>query len=180
MRAKTKGKHEIRKRFAIVIGVAAVGVMALGAQTVMAQTAAQPPAVVKYDTNLTITHEAVCSGELPKPTAHGRADACPKGTALWHGGLGSEVRECVEGRRVFLFQARRGPDRKLGSAPNKKLGEDADPADLDRWFSWGLRAPVDGRVYARVSPKMGDGFVCRADRSRTIKTGPDGIPHPWL
>jgi Ca2+-binding RTX toxin-like protein len=33
MRAKTKGKHEIRKRFAIVIGVAAVGVMALGAQT---------------------------------------------------------------------------------------------------------------------------------------------------
>ena len=40
MRAKTKGKHEIRKRFAIVIGAAAVGVMALGAQTVMAQTAA--------------------------------------------------------------------------------------------------------------------------------------------
>ena len=40
MRVKTKGKHEIRKRFAIVIGAAAVGVMALGAQTVMAQTAA--------------------------------------------------------------------------------------------------------------------------------------------
>jgi hypothetical protein len=40
MRAHTKGKHEIRKRFAIVIGAAAVGVMALGAQTVMAQTAA--------------------------------------------------------------------------------------------------------------------------------------------
>jgi Ca2+-binding RTX toxin-like protein len=33
MRAETKGKHQIRKRFAIVIGVAAVGVMALGAQT---------------------------------------------------------------------------------------------------------------------------------------------------
>jgi hypothetical protein len=31
MRAKTKGKHEIRKRFAIVIGAAAVGVTALGA-----------------------------------------------------------------------------------------------------------------------------------------------------
>ena len=33
MRAKTKGKHEMGKRFAIVIGVAAAGVMALGAQT---------------------------------------------------------------------------------------------------------------------------------------------------
>ena len=35
MRAKTKGKHEMRKRFAILIGAAAVGVMALGAQTVI-------------------------------------------------------------------------------------------------------------------------------------------------
>jgi hypothetical protein len=33
MRAHTKGKHEMGKRFAIVIGVAAAGVMALGAQT---------------------------------------------------------------------------------------------------------------------------------------------------
>ena len=39
MRAQTKGKHEMRKRFAILIGAAAVGVMALGTQTVMAQTA---------------------------------------------------------------------------------------------------------------------------------------------
>ena len=42
MRAKTKGKHEIRKRFAIVMGAAAVGVMALGAQT-GAQTQAPTP-----------------------------------------------------------------------------------------------------------------------------------------
>jgi Ca2+-binding RTX toxin-like protein len=41
MRAQTKGKHEIRKRFAIVIGVAAAGVMALGAQT--AAPAPTPP-----------------------------------------------------------------------------------------------------------------------------------------
>ena len=33
MRAQTKGKHGMGRRFAIVIGVAAVGVMALGAQT---------------------------------------------------------------------------------------------------------------------------------------------------
>jgi Ca2+-binding RTX toxin-like protein len=42
MRAKTKGKHEMGKRFAILIGVAAVGVTALGAQT-GAQTQAPPP-----------------------------------------------------------------------------------------------------------------------------------------
>jgi hypothetical protein len=38
------------KRFAIVIGVAAVGVMALGAQTATAD-------VVKYDTKLRVTKE---------------------------------------------------------------------------------------------------------------------------
>ena len=36
MRAHTEGKYEMRKRFAIVIGVAAAGVMALGAQTTLA------------------------------------------------------------------------------------------------------------------------------------------------
>ena len=38
MRAETKKKHNIGKRFAIVIGVAAVGVMALGAQTASSTT----------------------------------------------------------------------------------------------------------------------------------------------
>ena len=42
MRAQTKGKHEMGRRFAIVIGVAAVGVMALVAQT-GAQTQAPTP-----------------------------------------------------------------------------------------------------------------------------------------
>ena len=36
MRADTKKKHEMGKRFAIVICVAAAGVMALGAQTAAA------------------------------------------------------------------------------------------------------------------------------------------------
>ncbi len=38
MRAKTKKKHNMGKRFAILIGVAAVGVMALGAQTASSTT----------------------------------------------------------------------------------------------------------------------------------------------
>ena len=43
MRASTKGKHEMGKRFAVVIGVAAVGVMALGAQTAAQTPAPTPP-----------------------------------------------------------------------------------------------------------------------------------------
>ena len=43
MRAHTKKKHGMGKRFAIVIGVAAVGVMALGAQTGAQTPAPTPP-----------------------------------------------------------------------------------------------------------------------------------------
>jgi hypothetical protein len=39
MRAETKKQHNMGKRFAILIGVAAVGVMALGAQTASSTTA---------------------------------------------------------------------------------------------------------------------------------------------
>ena len=163
MRAYTKRKHEIGKRFAIVIGVAAVGVMALGAQTGAQTPAPTPPAqaVVKYDTNLTITREG---GEE---------------WVLWHGGLlsgihataGSPavlVRECMEGRKVSLFQKRPGADRKLGSSATGSFGEGLIESG---WFSWKVKAPTDGRVYARVKPKVRDRFVCRGDRSRTIENG---------
>jgi hypothetical protein len=43
MRAHTKGMHEMGKRWAVVIGVAAVGVMALGAQTAAQTPAPTPP-----------------------------------------------------------------------------------------------------------------------------------------
>ena len=56
MRANTKKKHGMGKRFAIVIGVAAVGVMALGAQT-GAQTARRPGRR-EHNTKLTISPEA--------------------------------------------------------------------------------------------------------------------------
>ena len=46
MRANTKKKHKMGKRFAIVIGVAAVGVMALGAQTGAQTPAPTPPGQV--------------------------------------------------------------------------------------------------------------------------------------
>ena len=59
MRAETKKKHEMGKRFAILIGLAAAGVMALGAQTASAAT---------YNTKLTIT-----GTRFPRPPLiHGR------------------------------------------------------------------------------------------------------------
>jgi hypothetical protein len=137
MRADTKKKHKMGKRFAIVIGVAAVGVMALTATSF--------------------------STQLPGPDPR-------TGLVPWHGGLGSEVRKCVEGRRVILFKQLPGPDRKLGSDRSKKLGEAADAADPG-WFRWWIWASMDGRVYAKVMPKVRDGFVCRADRSRTVVNG---------
>ena len=81
---------------------------------------------------------------------------------------------------MILFKQLPGPDRKLGSDRVKQLGEAADPADPG-WFRWYRWASMDGRVYAKVMPKVRDGFVCRADRSRTIvngRVGPIQIPGP--
>jgi hypothetical protein len=148
------------KRFAIVIGVAATGVMmALGAQSAAA-------APVKYDTELMITHE----GREGKRTH-------------WHGSVMSDrdrnpeydpahaVEKCQLGRRVVLWRQRHGADRKLGT--DRRVANRFIPAG-----TWGdmsglgsMVAPARGRVYAKVGPKVGDGFVCRAGRSRTIVNG---------
>jgi hypothetical protein len=133
---------QMGRRFAIVIGVAAVGgVMALGAQT-----AAAAPDVVKYETELRITHEL-------HRTNRG---------VLWHGGVESEVTKCERLRRVVLFRVQSGADRKLGTTRSHENKTD--------WFEWWMWARQKGRVYARVTPKVRDGFVCRADRSATIGT----------
>ena len=142
MRANTKKKHNMGKRFAIVIGVAAVGVMALGAQT---GTAAE--GVVEYNTRLTIYHDQ----------------------SFLHGVVRSEVRRCTEGREVIVFRKRPGPDRKLGAT---RSGPQQAPSH--NWYI-GVKALVGkgklGRVYAKVTPKVGDGFVCRADYSHVWLNG---------
>ena len=121
------------KRFAILIGAAAAGVMALGAQ------AAAAPDVVKYDTELTVT----------KDRGHN-----------YHGWVGSEVRKCMEGRRVIVFQQRPGADRKLGAERSE-----FDPRyGQARWWLW-LDRSYGHRVYAKVTRKERDRFVCRAERS---------------
>jgi hypothetical protein len=143
-------QDKMGKRFAIVIGVAAAGVMALGVQT-----AAAAPDVVKYDTKLTITtdrgflyHGSVLS-DRDRNSGYDPANA---------------VTECMDGRRVILFKQRPGADRKLATLRSQFR------ADYGEGI-WGMpRGPGMGhaRVYAKVRPKVGDGFVCRADRSPTI------------
>jgi hypothetical protein len=100
------------------------------------------PEVVKYDTELTMVVDV---------------------RRLYHGPVNSEVRECEGGRRVVLFKNRPGADRKLGTARSPESGPDRG--------SWSLLIPGEllrGDVYAQVGRKVGDGYVCRADRSKTL------------
>jgi hypothetical protein len=125
-RQPTEGKDDMGKRFAIVIGVAAAGVMALGAQT-----AAAPSDVVKYDTRLTIARMPHC--------------------CRYNGDVKSEVKKCIDGRRVVLF--RQG--RKVGTARSNENGV------------WGLDDRGPGRWYAKVRREVHDEFVCKKDRTAT-------------
>jgi hypothetical protein len=127
-----------RKRFAIVIGVAAVGVIALGAQTAAAPT---------YNTRLTITE---ARGHLIY------------GLVSSGGG-----KKCGVGRRVTLFKQQPGADRKIIDVRSK-----GGAKFFEGFGTWGLGVPQGSlpvkawwRVYAKATPRVGDGFVCRGDRS---------------
>ena len=124
------------KRFVIVIGVAAAGVMALGAQT----TAAAPH-VVKYETRSVIDKEHA--------TVEGR--------------VYSEVRECMRGRRVVVFEVRPGADRKWGTARTQFKYGRGDWTVTVRSFSTEVQR--GDRVYAKVRRTVSVRFVCLGDRS---------------
>jgi hypothetical protein len=134
MRADTK-KHNMGKRFAILIGVAATGVMALGAQT----GAAASEGVVSYGTTVTITKDRF--------VLHGRVRS--------EGGS-----KCRVGREVILFKKRPGPDRKLGA---DRSGPGHGPSMF--WEVHVKNKDIKAPLYAEVTPKVGDGFVCRGDTS---------------
>jgi hypothetical protein len=64
----------------------------------------------------------------------------------------------MEGREVILFKKRPGTDRILATFRSEF-------SRRNQAGSWGmLRGPANhALVYAKVTPKVGDGFVCRAD-----------------
>ena len=142
MRAETKKKHKMGKRFAIVICVGAAGVMALGAQTA--------GAAATYNTRLTIENEARYHDMY----------------GLVYSGGG---KKCEVGRRVTLFKQQPGADRKIVDvrSGSKYVPTTGPPAGS--WFSpppqGSLPVKPGWRVYAKATPKVRDGFVCRGDRS---------------
>ena len=76
------------------------------------------------------------------------------------------ARKCVVGREVTVFRKRPGPDRKLGADRSTLHWKGAQLQG-----EWWVRAPARGRVYAKVTPKVGDGFVCSADYSHILLNG---------
>jgi hypothetical protein len=136
---KGSRRDDMRKRFAIVIGVAAAGVMALGAQT----GAAASEGVTEYNTGLKIIQ--------------GRT---PLYYGFVHSGGG---KKCERGRLVTLFRRLPGADRKLGD-DRSRYGRGRGfwgmrvPEAKDGW-----------RMYVTVPRKVGHGFVCRHERSPVLR-----------
>jgi len=72
----------------------------------------------------------------------------------FEGDVSSRRDSCVEGRRVTLFQDRRGDDRRIGSDRSNDDGE------------WSIRTRREGRFYVRVSETR----RCGSARSRTVRS----------
>ena len=91
------------------------------------------------------------------------------GTRFYHGEVRSEVKVCVDGRRVLLFEQRPGRDRELGAAQSSWEEPGRAP--------WGVVVPPwkglqrGDRIYAKAIRKEGSGYVCRPDRSHFLSYG---------
>ena len=169
MRAKTKGKHEIRKRFAIVIGVAAVAVMALGTQTAIAKHGIERPkgpkvplrAMGEVGSNVSLDvfgaidrqgHTYAFSGQIgPQAEIAGVAfppEALKSGQVFSKGayGVGPSM-ACSEYRTVTLFRVEpNGTSTRVASVQTGQgTGEFAGP--LERPLG-----EIRGYYYAEVAP----------------------------
>ena len=71
---------------------------------------------------------------------------------------------------MILFKKRPGADRKLGADRSGRGFGTKEPGSRG---GLGQDGPSEGwvRVYAKVTPKVGDGFVCRGDRSPISRSG---------
>jgi hypothetical protein len=78
---------------------------------------------------------------------------------LYHGYVKSEVRKCMDGRRVILFKQQPGADRKLGTARSE--------FERGRGGIWGVEGPRGRGWYAKVRREVHDEYVCRGDRTAT-------------
>jgi hypothetical protein len=110
LRADTNRKHNMGKRFAIVIGVAATGVMALGAQTAMADSVGRTEGDARAAFNaepgggmaIAFTH---CRGVTTETTCPNSSGQVPNGSAT--GGIppwytGTDPKEWV---RIYPYES---------------------------------------------------------------------------
>ena len=157
MRAHTEGMHEMGKRFAVVIGVAAVGVMALGAQTGAQTPAPTPPPPTCNGLAATIVGtEGRDPAEGTKPyqpltgTSGRDVIVALGGDDGVYGGAGNDV--ICGGPGKDLLDGGAGKDTLLGQAGSDLLNGDggnrADAPGKDRceggkghdftvpWHSW--------------------------------------------
>ena len=93
---------------------------------------------------------------------------------LYHGRVRSTVKECSVGRRVFLFEQRRGTDRELGAnrsgvAPVgvSAVGEFPEK-DWAVFPSRSIELRRGARIYAKAPREERSGYVCHADRSKVL------------
>ena len=115
MRADTKQKHEMGKRFAILIGVAAAGVMALGAQTA-SSTTGDPVDITPPDLQLSgpmSRAPRTSQGTVPRP-GHRAATRAYSTFSLHLGGHGwaadEEFTVRATGKLTNVKMAKLAPD----------------------------------------------------------------------
>ena len=148
---------------------------------VLAQTAAPAPAVVEYPTKLTIFTDGTASRRLINGQVRSGIPA-PAGSGI----SGIPVRECEEGREVILFKKRPGADRRLATTLSVFRALDPVAAPDYGAGNWDVPRGVGKRaaaghapVYAMVTPKVGDGFVCLGDLTTVLVPTEFGLLHKW-
>ena len=93
---------------------------------------------------------------------------------LYHGRVRSKVKECSVGRRVLLFEQRRGRDRELGANRSGVPPGAIDAAGQFPEKDWAVYPPHSielhrgARIYAEAPREERSGYVCHADRSKVL------------
>ena len=86
----------------------------------------------------------------------------------------SKVKECSLGRRVLLFEQRRGSDRELGDNRSGVAPGGGNAGGQFPEKDWAVVPPQSielhrgARIYAKAPREERSGYVCRADRSKVL------------
>ena len=94
---------------------------------------------------------------------------------LYHGTVRSKLNGCSVGRRVVLFEQRRGRDRELGVTRSGVAPSVIDAVGLFPEKDWAIYPDKaitlhrGARLYAEAPREERSGYACRADRSKVLR-----------